>query len=184
MDSSLRTGLEALDGVLVAVRALFSVMSKEAPQESTPDDGYGDQVRAAFAVALHELAEAIRAFGSLVEAEFLQREGEVAHHLAESVDRVREAQAVLAELMFVEARAETSLWLLRGSIPSALATVAAQLDVEERSRRRREWNQSTRILPRPQEVPLLREMLANPAVDRLRARRRAEPRSDHERTEN
>jgi hypothetical protein len=137
-EPALRAGLAALDLSVLAIRTLFAVMLREAPARSTPDDGYGDEVRAAFAVVLTEVADCVEVFGALVEAEVERTEAEVERALAQGLDDAREARAILTELLFVDPRAETSLWLLRGSILVAVEQVLAPLDLEARARARQE----------------------------------------------
>ncbi|NIZ89524.1 aromatic acid exporter family protein [Kineococcus rubinsiae] len=132
----LEWGLDALGASLLAVRSLFRVVQTEAPAVSTPDDGYGEEVRAAFAVVLEDLADSVGAFGALVEAEASGSPETVEQRLAESLEAAREARAILTELLLVDARTETSLWLLRGSILVAVEHVLAPLDVERRARLR------------------------------------------------
>ena len=91
----LASGLRTLEGCLLAIRALFAVMLAEVPTEDRPDDPYGEELRAAFAVVLHDAADCIRAFGSLVLAEVEEREEEAERHLDESLEILRETQAVL-----------------------------------------------------------------------------------------
>lgn len=130
----LRSGLDTLEGAALAVRALFAVVAREAPVDDTPDDGYGDEVRHAFSVVLDTMATSLTCFGALVEAEVDGREAEAQVALGESLDALREARAILTELMFVDARSEPHLWLLRGSVLSAVEQVLARLDVEARAR--------------------------------------------------
>jgi hypothetical protein len=75
------------------IRALFVVMLSEVPTEDRPDDPYGEELRHAFAVVLRDVADCIRAFGSLVLAEVEEREEEAEHSLDESLDILRETQA-------------------------------------------------------------------------------------------
>ena len=159
VEPALRSGLDALSYSLLAVRALFTIMLKEAPEHETPDDGYGDEVRAAFAVVLHNVADCLEAFGALVEAEARGVDDEVERRLAESLEQAREARAILTELLFVDARAETSLWLLRGSILTAVEQILEPLNLEDRARLRREAQPAPG--PRRLPAPLLREMLAS-----------------------
>src|SRR5699024_7898842 len=130
----LRAGLGSLDRSLLAIRALFATMFTEAPEYETPDDGYGEQVRPAFAVLLNHVADCLDAFGALVEAEAQKAEVAVARNLAASMDLAGEARAILAELLLVDAREETNLWLLRGSILSAVDHVLDALKLEDRAR--------------------------------------------------
>lgn len=164
----LRAGLDALDRSLWAVRTLFSAMLKEAPEHQTLDDGYGDEVRAAFAVLLDNVADCLEAFGALIVAEAENSEAEVERNLAQSMDVAGEARAILTELLLVDAREETSLWLLRGSILAAVDHVLGPLDLEDRARLRRQRKRlGTRWLA-AQGKPLVRDMLAAPRSRRLR----------------
>ncbi len=139
----LRTGLDTLEASLTAVRLLFVRMLREAPDPAraatdATDDGYGAEVREAFSVVLSWLSQCIGTFGALVHAEAEGREAEVEQSLAESLESLGEARAFLTELLFVDARTQTSLWLLRGSILSAVEQIIDQLDLEQRARLRRE----------------------------------------------
>ncbi|NAZ83311.1 FUSC family protein [Kineococcus sp. R8] len=157
-------GLDALGASLLAVRSLFRVVQTEAPAVSTPDDGYGEEVRTAFAVVLDDLADSVDAFGALVEAEASGREEAVEQRLAESLEAAREARAILTELLLVDARTETSLWLLRGSILVAVEHVLAPLDVERRARLRH-----GRLSGAVPALPLVRAMIPRPRARRARA---------------
>lgn len=136
VEPALRTGLEALDHSALALRSLFVAMHHEAPRQPTPDDGYGEDVRGAFSVLLTEVASCLRAFGALVAAETSGAEADVAQQLSEGLERAREARALLTELLFVDARAETSLWLLRGTLLTHVEQVIVPMDLEERARER------------------------------------------------
>jgi len=169
-EPALRTGLDALEHSLLAVRALFLLMLKEAPEHETPDDGYGDEVRAAFAVVLGNVADCVEAFGALVQAEADDVEPEVERNLAESLEVAREARAILTELLFVDARLEPSLWLLRGSILAAVEQVLVPLGLEDRARLRRDRTASRdRRRLGPSAGPLVRRMLPAPGLHRLRS---------------
>ena len=102
----LASGLRTLESCLLAIRALFTVVLAELPTEDRPDDPYGEELRAAFAVVLHDAADCIRAFGSLVLAEVEEHEEEAERSLDESLDILRETQAVLSELMTVNSAGE------------------------------------------------------------------------------
>lgn len=169
VEPALHGGLDALDHSLLAVRALFFTMRTEAPQHQSLDDGYGAEIRAALAVVLGNVADCLDAFGALVEAEAADAETEVERNLAESLEVAREARAILTELLLVDPRAETSLWLLRGSILVAVEQVLDPLRLEERARLRRgrETTQGQGLLPLP--VLLRRDMPRSAGIRRLRA---------------
>lgn len=164
VEPALRAGLDALDHALLAVRTLFSTMLKEAPEYQTRDDGYGDQVRPAFAVLLGNVADCLEAFGALVEAEAANAEAEVEVKLAESLDDAREARAILTELLLVDARAETSLWLLRGSILAAVDHVLDPLNLEDRARVRRQLKPRRSPWPLSPGDLLMRGKLSTPRL--------------------
>ncbi|MGB3763694.1 MAG: aromatic acid exporter family protein [Ornithinimicrobium sp.] len=134
----LTSGLEALDRSLFAVRALYFTMHKEAPELKTSNDGYGEDVRAAFAVLLEHVADSVDAFGELVQADADGADAEVDRTLAASMEASGEARAILTDLLMVDARAETSLWLLRGSILVAVEQTVDPLRLLDRARLRQQ----------------------------------------------
>ncbi len=132
----LRSGLDALERSLFAVRGLYFLMHREAPEISTLDDGYGDDVRAAFAVLLEHVADSVEGFGALVQADAEASDDDVDRSLAESIDASGEAMAILTDLLMVDPRDETSLWLLRGSILVAVRQAIEPLRLQDRARLR------------------------------------------------
>ena len=147
----LRSGLDALDRSLFAVRGLYFLMHKEAPEISTLDDGYGDDVRAAFAVLLEHVADSVESFGALVQADAERSDDEVDRSLNESIDASGEAMAILTDLLMVDPRDETSLWLLRGSILVAVRQAIEPFRLQDRARLR--TRRASRIaVPRPVSV--------------------------------
>jgi len=143
----LRSGLDSLEHCTVALRALFRSLADgvhEAEGSSGSHhgtDGYDVELREAFAVLLGELAACLRAFGAMVRAEG-EATGPIPEtSLATTLDAVREARAMLTELLLVDAREEPDLWLLRGSLLAAVERVLRELDVEERAHQRRRWQQ-------------------------------------------
>jgi hypothetical protein len=177
----LATGLATVEQCLWAVRALFVVMRSEMPPEEVADDPYGEELRHAFAVVLHDAGDCLRAFGSLVVAEADDREEETETALAESLEILRETRAILAELITVDPRDHPASWLLRGSILAAVEQVLVRLDIEERARIRRIWEEQQLRRPLAQLPPLIREMWIHPehpyprgvqvAMDRRRPQR-------------
>lgn len=143
----LASGVERLEGCLLAVRALFVVLRTEVPTGDAPDDPYGEELRAAFAVVLDDLADCVQQFGELVVAESEGREEDVERRLDHSLDVLRETQAILAELIMTQAEQNRSSWLLRGSILAAIGHVLDQLDIEERARARRVWQEEQASKP-------------------------------------
>ena len=127
-------GLDTLEHCLLDIRSLLTVISAETPVDEQPDDPFGEELRAAFAVVLHDAADCVRAFGGLVIAEAEDREDETEEALAQSLEVLRETRAILTELMMVNAPDTSPAWMLRGSILAALGQVLTRLDLEERAR--------------------------------------------------
>ena len=161
-------GLHTLEGCLLAIRALFTVLLAELPTEDRPDDPYGEELRAAFAVVLHDAADCIRAFGSLVLAEVEEREEEAERSLDESLDILRETQTVLTDLVAVDFQENKSSWLLRGSILAAVAHLLNQLNLEEHARARQQWKDEQRSKPLSQLPPIVHAALPHPDRPLLR----------------
>lgn len=169
----LATGLDRLEHCLLAIRALFVVMAAEIPAQEQPDDPYGEELREAFAVVLHDAGDCLRAFGSLVVAEAEGREEETDKALADSLEILRETQAILTELIMVDVADNTSAWLLRGSILTAMEQVLLQLNLENRARVYREWQEQQQRRPLAQLPPLIAGVLPHPELPYPRGLRRA-----------
>ncbi len=164
----LASGLRTLESCLLSIRALFTVLLAELPTEDRPDDPYGEELRAAFAVVLHDAADSIRAFGSLVLAEVEEREEDAERSLDESLDILRETQTVLTDLVTVNFQENKSSWLLRGSILAAVEHVLNQLNLEEHVRARQLWKDEQRTRPLAQLPPIVNAALPHPERPSLR----------------
>lgn len=161
----LSLGVGTLERIVLDVRNLFHVVSLEAPAQQTPDDGYGEEVRPAFAWVLETLADCIAAYGRFVEAEVVGSEHDSQQELDEALEQLGEARAMLADLMTVDPSRERGLWLLRGSILGVLRQVVAELEHEERRSAAGQLaeERSRGLLPRV--IPVL----GRPASDRPRS---------------
>ena len=164
----LASGLRTLESCLLSIRALFTVLLAELPTEDRPDDPYGEELRAAFAVVLHDAADCIRAFGSLVLAEVEEHEEEAERSLDESLEILRETQIVLTGLVTVNFQENKSSWLLRGSILAAVEHVLNQLNLEEHVRTRQLWKDEQRTRPLSQLPPIVNAALLHPDRPLLR----------------
>jgi hypothetical protein len=159
VEPALRSGLDQLEGSRLAIRALFSVILAELPEDS--DEGlasgaFDEDARLAFSVVLADIADCLRAFGQLVRAEAEGREEEAERALAESLEILRETRAILTELLISRPSDDVGLWLLRGSVLAAVEEVLRQLDLERRARLRRSWRREPRLATL---VPMVREAL-------------------------
>ena len=139
----LRSALDRLERCLVAEQALLVVISNEAPAvDSDSGRAVASDLRQAVAVVLDDLANALRAFGDLVGAEYgggnVDR---VEEGLARTLDIVHETRAVLTELVLldVDPRNQTDQWMLQGSVLTAIEQVLQQLDLEQSERSRDAW---------------------------------------------
>jgi hypothetical protein len=164
----LATGLDTLEHCLLDIRSLFTVLAAEIPTEERPDDPYGEELRRAFAVVMHDAADCLRAFGNLVVAEAEQREGESEEALAETLEILRETRAILTELIMVNTQDDSSAWLLRGSVLAALGQVLARLDVEQRATIHRSWKEAQLQRPLTQLPPVIQGVLPHPDRPYLR----------------
>lgn len=173
----LSSGLAALDGTILSVRAMLRSLERELPDAralhpsarggesgASPAGGYDEELRGAFSVVLTDMATTISAFGVLVVAEAEQRHGEAEAALAQTLDTLRETRAILTELAMVDAADDPSTWLLRGSVLSAIEDVLARLDVEARARTRATLRADAARRPGPL-APLTRLQVGRRVVD-------------------
>jgi hypothetical protein len=158
----LGTGLDTVEHCLLDIRSLLTVIAAEIPAEESPDDSLGEELRAAFAVVLHDAADCVRAFGGLVVAEAEEREEEVEEALAESLEMLRETRAILTELMMVKAQDDSAAWMLRGPVLAALGQVLTRLDLEERARLHRTLKDEQLRRPLAHLPPMIQSVLPHP----------------------
>jgi hypothetical protein len=146
----LRDGLDALEHAAVAVRSMFrSIADAAAPIGPGNVEGgeYAADVRAAFALLLGDLGDAIRSFGRLVRAEVDQDPtlAEVEH--ATSLEALREVRARVTELLLIGPRDDPEFWTLNVTVLATVERVLRELDVDEHVRlqeRRRQMDEDRR----------------------------------------
>ncbi|WP_175557299.1 FUSC family protein [Raineyella antarctica] len=157
----LTMGVGTVERIVLEVRHLLHVVSLEAPIQQTRDDGYGEDVRPAFAWVLATLADCIAAYGRFVEAEVSGKDGDHGKELDEALGQVGEARAMLVDLMTVDPAQERGLWLLRGSILGVLQQIVSELEHEERRRAASQLaeDRSRGLLPRM--IPVLGRPVAD-----------------------
>jgi len=148
----LRSGLDALEHSAVALRAVFrSIADGAVPARETDEqdvagsDEHEDDadLRMVVATVLDDLARALCGFGALVRAESESVGQPHPAELAEALDAVRETRARLTELMLVDPQSLNGMWQLRGSLLAGVDRVLAELDLEERARRRERQSRPT-----------------------------------------
>jgi hypothetical protein len=147
----LRSGLAALEHSAVALRAVFrSLADSVGPARDTPDaETFEDDLRMAFAELMSDLSRAVRSFGALVRAEADAADEPHTEELAGLLDAVREARVRLTELLLVDPRQAPEQWELHGSLLAGVQRVLAELDVEERVRRREQRRREAAALRGP-----------------------------------
>ena len=152
----LRSGLDALEHSAVALRAVFRSFADgagaavETPETDGIAEALGDEdLRIAIAVLMSDLAHAVRSFGSLVRAEVDEADQPHTAELKAALDAVREARVRVTELLLVDPVEAPGLWQLHGSLLAGFERVLAELDVEERIRRRDRRRREAAELRRP-----------------------------------
>lgn len=128
-------GVRALDRTLLAVRQTLLAFQKELPADDEPQTEYDQELRRAMAVVLADMGAVIEAFGALTAAEANTRNAQAEANLEETLDMLRETQAMLTELCLIEPAADSGTWLLRGSILNGIENVLTELDLHARVRR-------------------------------------------------
>ena len=146
----LRAAIDRLDRSLAAERALLVIIGREAPSPAGFDDSSRD-LRRAFAVVLDDVANALRAFGDLINAEYGRNVDDVDELLTRTLDLVHETRAVLTELVLldVDPRQQADLWMLQSSVLAAVEQVLQQLDLEQSERSSEAWLDRPRFLTLP-----------------------------------
>jgi Aromatic acid exporter family member 1 len=154
----LQAAIDRLDRCLAAERALLVVIGREAPSaEDSSERSSRTDLQRAFAVVLDDLADALLAFGDLVRAEYGSGKVErVDVALTRALEIVRETRAVLTELVLlnVDARRQTDLWMLQGSVLAAVEHLLQQLDLEHRQRGDESWLERHRLSSPEFPVPV------------------------------
>jgi Fusaric acid resistance protein-like len=173
---SLRSGLDALEHCVVALRGLCrAVVDQISAFVDDPDHVYSPDAREVFAVLLRDLAAAISAFGRLLHAD-AEGAASTDRELATAIDTVGEARAKLTEMLMIDPHSDSQLWELNGTVLANVERILREIDLEEltrqRERRRREWES---LPPAIQAVDRLRTTSREVAQHPLRWRRRTTP---------
>lgn len=157
----LRSGLDALEHSIVALRAMFRALAEglraeELRAEEEPP-GTSPALYGAVGTLLDELARSFRAYGALVVADADPRSDVPDDTLVEALDALREVRAFLSELLVVGADSSHDHWMSGGTILGAVQRILAELDVEERARQRERWRRASEERNARRPVVRLRE---------------------------
>jgi hypothetical protein len=164
----LRSGLDALEHSIVALRALFRAMA-EGLREDEPI-GTSFELYVATATLLSELARTFRSYGALVVTDADPRVPGPDGTLGEALDALRETRAFLTELLVVDAGKSQNSWMLSGTILASVHRILAELDVEERTRQRERWQRNLQERNAARPVNRLRDASRAAAQRRRRNR--------------
>jgi hypothetical protein len=137
----LRSGLDALERSIAAMRGLFRAIADGLLEERESIE-HSPELFGAMGVLLEDLADALRAYGALVRAD--AEAGGVASDaaLAEALDALGATRAHLTELLIVDAGKSRDHWMLSGSLLADVDRVLRELDLELRARQREQWRSS------------------------------------------
>jgi hypothetical protein len=129
---TLRSAVARLDRCLAAEHTLLSTVAGAPTAAAEAGDPDGLDLRRAFAVILDDVANGLRALGDVLGAHVDQRRPAqpdmAVDRLAEIVG---ESRAVLTELVLldVDPKQNRDLWLVQGSMLSAVDQILTQLDL-------------------------------------------------------
>lgn len=137
----LSSGLDALERCLLAARALFLVVSNEAPGDEAGEGGFSEEIRRAFAVVLADVGTCVDAYAALVEAEASGHEEEAQRTFASTIELLDETRAILTDLMLVDP-GETGTWMMHASVLKAVDQILTEVNLETHVGRRQEWEWS------------------------------------------
>jgi uncharacterized membrane protein YccC len=149
-DSSevLRGGWEALEHCSVAVRTMFRDIADGIREHTQTDRETSEAVRTAFATLLSELADAVHAYGELVEAEVAETTEPAQEAAVTAMIALREARVRVNELRLVEQPADHVTWELNDALLETVDRVLIELDVQEQTRRRNRRRALLKVRPR------------------------------------
>ena len=139
----LRSGLDALERSIAALRGLFRAVADGLLEERESIE-HSPELFGAMGVLLEDLADGLRAYGALVRAD-ADAGGEASEAaLAEALDALRATRAQLTELLIVDAGRSRDHWMLSGSLLADVDRVLRELDLEVRARQREQWREHWR----------------------------------------
>jgi len=128
--------LEALEHSAVAVPSLFRSFVDAAAVRASHGRDFGEDLRGAFALLLHDLASGVRTFGRLVRAE--AHPGEQPPEpgqLREALEGLHDARARVTDLLLVDPREDAVLAELNLALLTTVERLLREMDLDERIQR-------------------------------------------------
>lgn len=161
IDPELRVALARLQRCRAAESAMVEILRQKAASVDAADDDRVIALRGAFAVLLESLAAGMNAFGDLVSADQAEPANDALERL---VELVAETRAMLADLILinVDARPDSDLWMLQGSMLAAIEQLLRQLDLEQPEQATAAWNPRPSLERVPRTLAQTRQKLSEP----------------------
>jgi len=135
--NTLRADLDALEHSTVAVRSMFRTILDGVRDNPTVDPGRGEDLRLVFGALLEDLAATILAFGDLARAEGTDQIAATQDEATAALVTLREARDRIDDLQLIDPGTDTNGWELSEPVLQTVERVLRDLDLQERSRRRK-----------------------------------------------
>jgi hypothetical protein len=132
----LRQGMEALEHSAVALRAMFRAVHDATHDDEWPDDEIGEAVISGMVEIFRDLANAVAAFGELVDAEAEPERRSATpevERMREGIVGLHEARARLSDFLLMDT--SPLLFELHFQLLSTVKRVLSEVDLDERVRR-------------------------------------------------
>jgi hypothetical protein len=139
----LRNGLEVLDLAAATVRGLARSLTDDARLPKGEAAAVATDAPDVLAKVLRRLAEATRAYGSLIRADLGGAHGLDSNELERVLAEVREQRDVLALILHHAPEPASASWRLRGEILVHVDRLTSELQIERLSRARQDEGRPT-----------------------------------------
>lgn len=140
--AALRTGLEALEHVVVSARGLARSLADGTRELGEP--AFGRAAQKHLADLIEDIAEAMRVYGALIRSDVSGDAGGVEDELREHLASAQRHRERVAEIFLRLPASDSVSWSLRGELLVHLDRLLDQLRVEHRARAREKWPQRRR----------------------------------------
>jgi hypothetical protein len=158
---TLRTGLDALERVEVAVRGVSRILGDWA-RDAGEEQAYDEEIRRRLASTLRAIAKAVDLYGDLVCTEVLGGEAKEPA-LARTLTAAWQEVSDLSEALRADRRLHEGAWELHGALVAQFGRLLRDIDVDNRVRMRESWEQVDSTAVRRQLRNLRRRRTDRPA---------------------